>query len=367
MFPAMLRQLAAGVGMHPDLEVELLEMNMVLTCEYSIEAVHAMIKWENRGGQPLKPETVAGRLTYKNAHVHALRADWQFRMFVLNFWSRPRDPAAKILRGVVSPEFLKRASKQERIRAVYFSLPEQWFAGAKVEGALAEKLRAVTKPKAVVLPPLVRLAVDMVKERLQRGSVISLPASLVPMSLRDPGLEEDGARGAMVPAEDGARGAIVPAWQPCALLTDASALAVSAPADGYAVRLGAAFADHVFFQVLKTDLQRRAVQSDSGRRAVGVSVLKLRLKDRIDDAGVFEVRSSSVAVGVLDLLSLLNELGFAETIGKMVLWGGGNDAFLDVTCPGIAALQGGAALLPVGQAELDRQQAVARTSHRSLV
>ena len=288
--PAMLRQLAAGVGMHPDLEVETLEMNMVLTCEYIIEAVHAMIKWENRGGQPLKPETVVGRLTYNNAHVNALRADWKFRMFVLNFWRRPKDPDAKILRGVVSPEFLKRASKQERIRAVYFSLPEQWFAGAKVEGALAEKLRAVTKPKAVVLPPLVRLAVDMVKERLQRGSVISLPASLVPMSLRDPGLEEDGARGAMVLAEDGARGAIVPAWQPCALLTDASALAVSALADGCAVRLGAAFADHVFFQVLKTDLQRRAVQSDSGRRAVGVSVLKLRLKDRIDDAGVFEVR-----------------------------------------------------------------------------
>ena len=88
MFPAMLRDLARMGIMHPDLEVETLEMNMCLTCEYSIEAVHAMIKYENKTGQPLQPPTVAARLTDNTAHVHDLR-DWQFRTFALDFWFTP--------------------------------------------------------------------------------------------------------------------------------------------------------------------------------------------------------------------------------------------------------------------------------------
>ena len=221
--------------------------------------------------------------------------------------------------------------------------------------------------EAEQLPPPVKLAIGMVEDRLEHASVISMPVALLPAPFRDSRLEDDDAEGAMVPSRnpddlltDALALAVVPSWNPDDLLTDALALAVAAPADGYPVRIGAAHAEHAFLQVVRTDLQRRAVQLHSDRRAVRVAVVRLRLNDRVGDAGVLDMRPSSSAVELLDLLSLLDGLGFQETMRQMVVWKPNDDAILDVACPGNASLQPGGALLPVGRAQLDRQLVVAR-------
>eukprot|EP00969_Alexandrium_andersonii_P144486 6389180-Alexandrium_andersonii.AAC.1 len=85
-FLASVRLYAQTGTMSGDLELELMEMNMVSTCEQRVEKIHARIHALNASvGRNLNPPSTSARLRHPE-HFHAMSSDWRCKVFVAQSW-----------------------------------------------------------------------------------------------------------------------------------------------------------------------------------------------------------------------------------------------------------------------------------------
>ena len=79
----LVRQLAQSGNVHMDLQVEVLEMNMVATCEVRIKEVHARSHQLNSSaGRSMDLASTRGRL--RRGEILQALQDWRRRAFVVH-------------------------------------------------------------------------------------------------------------------------------------------------------------------------------------------------------------------------------------------------------------------------------------------
>jgi hypothetical protein len=307
-----------------------------------IEEVHARIHQLNSSsGRSLDPASTCGRLR-RTENLQALQ-DWRCRAFVVHMWKRRR-----LFRDVIQPcmpqGFVDHARCKDIIQAIYYCLPRQLFCDIKVDEALHSKMQKARKPALPDAPAEVRMAVDYFKERLQPGDIFSVPSDFLQGALTMHG-------GAGPAAAEAAL-----AHDHHSILTDALAL-VSSPSDtGHATTLNSKQIGHRWFRVIKSDLSRRFVQHDDGRRSFCISVMQVTLLDKVGGKGVFS--SAQCSFYTLDLWAAIEKVGFASLLRSQILWNKDASPTLSLSIP--ALRDSSAQLAPVRLSTASSEAAGAR-------
>jgi hypothetical protein len=224
LFRQFITHLATSGECHADLEAELLEMNMVATCELRIEEVHARIKHLNTStGRHLDPAALCSRLRFSESL--ASLSDWQCRTFVLLNWRR-RALDRLVLQFAMQPGFCKHARYEDCVRAVYHSLPRQHFAQFEVDSALHKSMQNARAIQPEKVHEQVKLVVSFLKERLSPGTLFSLPFNLCHDILPRPIVEPDSSAhgSAIVP--------VLPEFDPGKVVDEACEFVVVARSQG---------------------------------------------------------------------------------------------------------------------------------------
>lgn len=102
----------------------------------------------------------------------------------MHTWARRYD--RELLRGCMSPEFVSHAPSGDVLRAVFHDLPRQKFSNTNDEKVLQSGFRKALLPRQLQLEAPTRLCIEFFKERLQPGSVFSLPALCFEMGAVQP-------------------------------------------------------------------------------------------------------------------------------------------------------------------------------------
>jgi hypothetical protein len=229
--------------------------------------------------------------------------------------------------------FCDNAPYTDCIKAVYHSLPRQQFKDYKLDSALISKMQILVKaPKLEVAAP-VRLALDYFKERLRPGVVFSFPDHALPDGVRAQGFggQGDAVLGdAIVPVGEGGAAA----FNPESIVQDALDIVGEV---GHAVcrhRIGIAFQDHRFFKVLRTNLERRVVQHDSGRRLFCIAVTEMKLSSREGGEAVFQSMSQAGVI-TLDLLRWMERTDLPFVLKNLVSWASTGTSVLSLSLPAL--------------------------------
>ena len=303
-FGVMVRSLAETGEMHPDLEIEIRDMNLTPTCEQRIEEVHARISALNKHvGRNLLPATTSARLRQSQNFV--VLEDWRAKVFLCNAWAKR--PARELLEGVMSKEFCRHANQLDCIRAVNHCLPRQLFADASAEAVLMQQFRNAGKAPTFSLSPNTKLAMDYFKERLPPGCIFSLPTAVLP----------DEIVGAAASASQ-ATPVAPPACAESTVLGEAMQPATAHGQAERSMKMGREYGTHKFFRVVRTNLSSRFLQHDDPRRGCCIAVMPLRVAGRAGQAGVMYQPTPGQSVCRLDMLALLSKSGMQSVLEELV-------------------------------------------------
>ncbi len=325
-FLKMVEKLAAAGEMHPALGVELMEANMVATCEQPVEQMHARIFQLNASvGRNLDPPSTSARLR-RGQNMEALKC-WDARCFVIQLWSR-RGIMQEILKPVMPQSFINVASYSEKLQAVYHCHPRQLFKSIAINKALHKKMKASVVPPKESIHTLARMAVEHLKERLPIGTIFSLPAAALPAGMSPPGHPPAPALAngdAVAVAADA--GSILPhppggpaPFEVANVLPDAVAVVAAPPDRGHERKVGAELAGEGIFKVVKTNLQQRILQTiDIGRRGCCIAVVRVGLSRREGSQAVLTSLPSD-EMFTFDLLQALEAQGVQWLFSNLTVW-----------------------------------------------
>ena len=195
------------------------------------------------------------------------------------------------------PGFSKHASHFECVQAIYHSHPCQLFRELNEEKAAhaAFKLALEDLHPNFTPPPPAKLFIDFLKDRLAAGVIFSLPKWVFP-----PGAHE---REAIVPAD-----AFPPPFDPATVVPECLAVVVSMD---FAIvpKIGMAFREHRFFQVIKSSVAGRFLQHDTDGKSMCLVATELRLGGRTGDAAVFGQDDIGTVAVHVNLFRLLQRAG----------------------------------------------------------
>ena len=336
-FGEKIRCLAGGGDMDPSLRLELLSMCMAMTCEQSIEGVHAQIQALNKSsGRPLEVGSTNARLRLAQ-HLRQLQ-NWDARCFALRAMRQPA-LLKEVLEPVMPAGFIKCARTHEKVAAVYHAHPRQLFQNVQTEAALHACMEAATKPKKEQLHVLERMAINHLKERLGQGVVFSLPKAVLLA------LEADAAAAPPPPAGGEAPGGEIVVANPAAafqrnnVVCDAIAV-VSSMSDGRGLRtIGAHLRSEAFFKVVKNDLASRFLQHDVVQRSALLSALPLVPKGLDGGQALVGEQDSRSNDGeptplvTLDLLAMLTMHGVPHIFSNITVWEASGSTKLSLVSP----------------------------------
>jgi hypothetical protein len=179
-FGALVRNLANSGDVSQQLEVEILEMNMVATCEQRVEEIHARIFQLNASvGRNLEVASTSARVRLPE-HFRILD-DWRPYMFVVHNWCRRL--TRELLEYPMGVEFCRCSLLNERIGAVYHCLPQQIFRNLNQDKVLHQGFKKADKVPEIKVSATLKLGLDYFKDRLRAGIVFSLPLEAIPPSL----------------------------------------------------------------------------------------------------------------------------------------------------------------------------------------
>ena len=175
------------------------------------------------------------------------------------------------------------------------------------------------KPPLQLLSPCEKLAIDYIKERICVGTIFSLPSELVPVALRGT-LDPNADAGVHHNSLDG-------------IVAEALALAARNP-EYPQVCIGVEFKRHLFFQVVRTDMNNRFVQFEDPKSKGSFVVVPLKPAAREGDTALFEYRSVGVPA-LWNFVETLTRSGMTRVWEDMVVWSHSDRARLALTFPHI--------------------------------
>ena len=318
-FGNLAAKLVESGEMHSSLEQELMEANMVSTCEQSVEEIHARIYQNNCSvGRSLDAPSSNARVR-RGEHFHELQ-DWRVFAFVVHLWGRKRLARELLHFTDMDPGFINMAPHDDCIKAIYHCLPAQIFKHVNEAKLMQHSFKTALQLEVPQIEANMKLLVDFCKDRLQSGVVFSLPASALP--------EADGSADefAIVPVGDAPP---PPALDVRNIVKDALVLAQLAPRQ---VKLGIAFKGHRFFRVLKSNIGLRFLVSDDGYKTCRIAVSELTLGGKALDHGLFGEKILPDSFQ-LDLCAAFTKVGTRSFLENFVVWQDSNHAMLKLVSP----------------------------------
>ena len=318
-FNNIVERLAGASEMHLDLGVELMEANMVSTCEQSVEEIHARIYQNNCSvGRSLDAPSSNARVR-RSEHFHELQ-DWRVFAFVVHLWGRKRLARGLLQFTDMDPGFINMAPHDDCIKPIYHCLPAQLFKHMNEAKLMQHSFKTALQLEVPQIEANMKLLVDFCKDRLQSGVVFSLSASALP--------EADGSADefAIVPVGDAPP---PPALDVRNIVKDALAVAQLAPRQ---VKLGIAFKGHRFFRVLKSNIGLRFLVSDDGYKTCRIAVSELTLGGKALDHCLFDEKMLPDSFQ-LDLCAAFTKVGTRSFLENFVVWQDSNHAMLKLVSP----------------------------------